>query len=239
MRRKITLSKAFEEAGYVTQSGYCIKIKGYAIYAYNPYQNKLAYIAKRLLDGSYQIYNVNGILIFTLQFKESSELILSHIKNICPQEKKRRVFMDNFDFANLCQEAQLAIKDLSKMFNVPRKEAAKWVNEDKSYQEYEVPETVIFQVTNHLDEVKKITNSILDEVRLQNKSKKIILLNFRTEKELQSTNPKLISVSHYSQILINALVTLNKEGYNCQIKQISNLNIRHKESNYVVLPYSD
>ncbi|WP_107866893.1 hypothetical protein [Agitococcus lubricus] len=60
MRRKITLSKAFEKAGYVTQSGYCIKIKGYAIYAYNPYQNKLAYIAKRLLDGSYQIYNVNG-----------------------------------------------------------------------------------------------------------------------------------------------------------------------------------
>ena len=145
--------------------------------------------------------------------------------------------MDNFDFANLCKATGLAIKDLSKMLNVSRKEAAKWVNEDKSYQDYGIPENVIFQVIDHQSVVKKITNSILDEVRSQNKSTSIILLNFRTEKELQATNPKLISVSHYSQILINALVTLNQEGYTCKIKQITLSKQKNSDSSYFVLPY--
>ena len=55
-------------AGYITTSGHCNKLKCYAVYAYYPKNpTTAAYIGKRLLDGSYTLYNAKGKLVYTLK----------------------------------------------------------------------------------------------------------------------------------------------------------------------------
>lgn len=127
MKRQITIAKALQMAGYTTKSGHCNKLKCYAVYACNPKKpSNIAYTAKRLLDGSYTLYNATGKLVYTLKQKECGTKILQHVKDITPKIK-RSVFMENDEFAYLCAEAGLKAPDLRRIFGVRKSEVLLWL----------------------------------------------------------------------------------------------------------------
>lgn len=224
MTTRISIAKALQMAGYITKSGHCNNLKCYAVYAYHPKNpTSAAYIAKRLLDGSYTLYNAKGKLVYTLKQKECGKMILPNIKDITPKIR-RSVFMENDDFAYLCVEAGLKAPDLRKLFNVPKSEVLLWLNDDDLDDYYhEIPEKVILRVRKQLEYtvnmVERNVNFVLEKKPVL--GTKILLLSYKTQKELSRKSPSLITLNYHAAILRRTEIRLEKLGYKIETAYIT------------------
>ncbi|MBP6354717.1 MAG: hypothetical protein KBC72_03735 [Acinetobacter sp.] len=223
MTTRISIAKALQMAGYITKSGHCNKLKCYAVHAYHPKNpTSAAYIGKRLLDGSYTLYNAREKLVYTLKQKECGKMILPYIKNITPKIR-RSVFMENDEFAYLCVEAGLKAPDLRKLFNVPKSEVLLWLNDD-DFDDYhhEIPEKVILRVRKQLEYtlsmVERNVNFVLEKKPVL--GTKILLLSYKTQKELSRNSPSLISINYHAAILRRTEIRLEKLGYKIETAYI-------------------
>mgnify|MGYP003563393261 FL=1 len=223
MKRQITIAKALQMAGYTTKSGHCNKLKCYAVYACNPKKpSNIAYTAKRLLDGSYTLYNATGKLVYTLKQKECGTKILQHVKDITPKIK-RSVFMENDEFAYLCAEAGLKAPDLRRIFGVRKSEVLLWLNYDENDDHYEIPEHVILRVRKQLDYANNLVEQNVNFVLKQNpvSGAVILLLSYKTQKELSQKSPSLISPNYHGQILRRTQIKLEQLGYRIETAYIT------------------
>ena len=223
MTTRISIAKALQMAGYITKSGHCNKLKCYAVHAYHPKNpTSAAYIGKRLLDGSYTLYNAREKLVYTLKQKECGKMILPYIKNITPKIR-RSVFMENDEFAYLCVEAGLKAPDLRRLFNVPKSEVLLWLNDD-DFDDYhhEIPEKVILRVRKQLEYtlsmVERNVNFVLEKKPVL--GTKILLLSYKTQKELSRNSPSLISINYHAAILRRTEIRLEKLGYKIETAYI-------------------
>jgi hypothetical protein len=231
MTTRISIAKALQMAGYITTSGHCNKLKCYAVYAYYPKNpTTAAYIGKRLLDGTYTLYNAKGKLVYTLKQKECGKMILPHIKDITPKIR-RSVFMENDDFASLCVEAGLKAPDLRKLFNVPKSEVLLWLNGDDLDDYYhEIPEKVILRVRKQLEYtlsmVERNVNFVLEKKPVL--ETKILLLSYKTQKELSRKSPSLISINYHEEILRRTEIRLEKLGYKIERSYLTSSQVKHR-----------
>lgn len=238
MKRKISVATVLQMAGYETISGHCNELKCYAIYAYNPEKSTIKYIAKRRLGGSYQLYDDKGALIYTLKSTECGSVITKMIKTLKAKKNQRLITMDNFEFGILCEKIGLKSKDLQKIFNVPKKETSKWIDEDKSCEIYDIPESVIVTIKQMLKRSDELQTLIVKIVEKTN-TRKVFLIKYRTEKALLEEMPELISINYYNNILQAAFINLEKLGYKCETKeQPTSFNSKKYKDACIILPKS-
>lgn len=133
------------------------------------------------------------------------------IKTLKAKKNQRLITMDNFEFGILCEKIVLKSKDLQKIFNVPKKETSKWIDEDKSCERYDIPESVIVTIKQMLKRSDELQTLIVKIVEKTN-TRKVFLIKYRTEKALLEEMPELISINYYNNILQAAFINLEKLG---------------------------
>jgi hypothetical protein len=147
---------------------------------------------------------------------------LQHVKDITPKIK-RSVFMENDEFAYLCAEAGLKAPDLRRIFGVRKSEVLLWLNYDENDDHYEIPEHVILRVRKQLDYANNLVEQNVNFVLEQNpvSGAVILLLSYKTQKELSQKSPSLISPNYHGQILRRTQIKLEQLGYRIETAYIT------------------